>query len=86
MRAWEAAVKTASWANPNDVKQTFRNADWVYSLWVFDINRNRLICDVKYSVSTAGGTVIPGVIYIKHVFTHPEYDKWSAAMKKSKGK
>jgi len=80
MIAWEGLVKSATWTCPNDVKQTFRNADWVHSLWIFDVSRNRIIADVRYQYSTPQGVVIPGVLYIKEVLTHPDYDKWSDTM------
>jgi len=82
MRAWEALVKAASWRRPGDVKQTFRNADWANSLWVFDVNRDRVIADVRYQLVRADGTVVEGVVYIKHVLTHPQYDHWSASMRR----
>ncbi|HEX6708335.1 MAG TPA: type II toxin-antitoxin system HigB family toxin [Albitalea sp.] len=80
MLAWEGLVKSATWTCPNDVKRTFRNADWAHSLWIFDVSRNRIIGDVQYQFTTPQGIVIPAVVYIKEVLTHPEYDKWSAAM------
>jgi mRNA-degrading endonuclease HigB of HigAB toxin-antitoxin module len=80
MRAWEATVKGASWTHSNDVKRTFRNADWVNQLWVFDVSRNRVIADVRYQFTTANGAVIEGIVYLKHVLTHPEYDKWTASL------
>lgn len=84
MRAWEATVKSARWAQPSDVKQTYRNADWANSIWVFDVSRNRIIADVRYSWSTADGTVIEGKVFLKHVFTHPQYDDWSASHNRKK--
>ena len=77
MKAWEALVKSATWASPNDVKRTFRNADWAHSLWIFDVSRNRIIADVRYQYLTSQGQVVPGILYIKEVLTHPDYDKWS---------
>ena len=79
LRAWEVAVKNAAWSCSNDVKQTFRNADWVNSLWVFDVSRYRIIADVRYQFTLPSGTQIPAVLYIKSVLTHPEYDSWSAS-------
>ncbi len=84
MRSWEAAVKGAEWTCPNDVKLTFRNADWANQLWVFDVSRNRIVADVRYQFVTPSGAVIPGVIFLKEVFTHADYDKWSAANVKGK--
>jgi mRNA interferase HigB len=89
LSAWERAVKDAKWNTSADVKQTFRNADWVHSLWVFDVNSNRVIADVKYqsqfSIKENGETKLitkQGIVYINEVFTHTEYDKWTAAKRK----
>ena len=80
LTAWERLVKSATWTCPNDVKRTFRNADWAHSLWIFDVSRNRIIADVRYQSSTPEGKVFSGVLYIKEVLTHPDYDKWSDTM------
>ena len=77
MLAWESIVKGATWTCPNDVKQTFRNADWVRALWIFDVSRDRIVADVRYQRITEEGYVAEGIVYIRHVFTHPEYDAWS---------
>ena len=91
MRAWEAAVKNAKWKASADVKQTFRNANWVHSLWVFDVNSDRVIADVKYESwfrikenDEVKTITKQGVVYINEVFTHTEYDKWTAANRKGK--
>ncbi len=84
MRVWEAATKAATWTCPNDVKQTFRNADWAYQLWIFDVSRCRIVADVRYQFTTPSGAVIPGVVFLKEVFTHPDYDQWSTAMQRGK--
>lgn len=86
MRTWEATVKAAVWTCPNDVKQTYRDADWANSLWIFDINGYRIIAHVKYQLILAPDKVVEGIVYIKNVFTHGEYDVWSAMMRKGKGK
>jgi len=51
------------------LKQTFAAADWVKGFVVFDIggNKYRLIADVLFSAQRA---------YVKHVFTHKEYEQW----------
>lgn len=50
------------------LKQTFRNADYVDGLTVFDIggNKYRLIASIHYNV---------GQVYILDVLTHAEYDR-----------
>lgn len=51
------------------LKAVFGTADWVKGHVVFDIggNKYRIVCDVVFRSQTA---------YIKHVFTHQEYDAW----------
>ena len=60
-------------ASPKDfaeLKAIFRSADLAYGYVVFDIrgNKYRLITDVVFRSQT---------VFIKHVFTHEEYDKWT---------
>ena len=78
LSAWETAVKGAIWTSSSDVKQTFRNADWANDLWIFDASRFRILGTVQYERMSQQGRLIPGVIYIKAVMTHGEYDAWSA--------
>lgn len=51
------------------LKAVFGAADWVRGYVVFDIggNKFRIVCDVVFRTQT---------VYIKHVFTHKEYDQW----------
>lgn len=60
-----------SWRRPvAALKALFGSADWVEGYVVFDIggNKYRLVCDVVFRSQT---------VFIKHVFTHAEYDKWA---------
>jgi len=45
-------------------------ADWVQGYVVFDIggNKYRIIADVVFQAQQ---------VYIKHVFTHKEYERWT---------
>ena len=79
LRIWEFAVKAAAWTCPNDVKQTFRSADWANALWIFDVGSNRIVAGARYQFDTSRALTIAGSIYIKHVFTHAQYDAWSRA-------
>jgi mRNA interferase HigB len=78
LSAWETAVKGAVWTRSNDVKQTFRNANWANDVWIFDASRFRILGTVQYQRISQQGRMIPGVVYIKGVMTHSEYDDWSA--------
>ena len=66
---WYDTVSDADWSNVNDVKQTFKSADYVGNeRFVFNIkgNRYRLVAAVIFSIRT---------VYIKFIGTHAEYDK-----------
>jgi mRNA interferase HigB len=71
--AWHAIARRATWNNLAEVRQTFRHADVVGDKTVFNIKGNdyRLIVHIRYDV---------GIIYIKDLLTHAEYDKgaWKA--------
>jgi mRNA interferase HigB len=69
MEAWHAVVSHAKWKTFAELKVTYGTADSAGPFVVFDIggNKYRIIADVWF----AGRFV-----YIKHVFTHAEYDKW----------
>lgn len=73
LKTWYGAASRANWTCHNDIKQTFRSADRVGDLYVFNANSFRVIADVAFTT---------GYVYIKHVFTHPEYDKWSEQNRK----
>ena len=66
--AWYAIASKATWHNLSEVRQTFRHADAVADKTIFNIKGNdyRLIVHIRYEV---------GIIYIKNLLTHAEYDK-----------
>ena len=75
---WKNAVKSAAWANPANVKQTFgKNVDFVKSdngsdLVVFNVHANhyRLIAAIHYLPRH----VRKGRVYVLRILTHEEYD------------
>ena len=71
--AWYAIATKADWHTLSEVRQTFRHADPVGDKTVFNIKGNdyRLIVHIHYDA---------GIIYIKSLLTHKEYDKgaWKA--------
>jgi mRNA interferase HigB len=77
LQTWEATVLRANWTCSDDVKRTFRTANLVAPHWVFDVQRNRIIATVRFPFTKPSGAVVPTTVFIAHVFTHPEYDKWS---------
>ena len=66
--AWYSIAKAAQWQNLAEVRQTFRSADVVGDKTVFNIKGNdyRLIVHIRYEA---------GIIYIKDLLTHADYDK-----------
>ena len=73
LEAWYADVKQADWKTPTDIKNLYRNASFVANnRVVFNIkgNKYRLVVAVQYEY---------GIVYIRFLGTHPEYDKVDAA-------
>ncbi|WP_028222038.1 type II toxin-antitoxin system HigB family toxin [Paraburkholderia oxyphila] len=71
--AWYAEAAEANWKCPQDIKDQYASASFVgKNRIVFNIKGNtyRLIVAVAYRV---------GVMYVKFVGTHAEYDRIDAA-------
>ncbi|MDQ3518591.1 MAG: type II toxin-antitoxin system HigB family toxin [Gemmatimonadota bacterium] len=70
---WFRIMKATKFAGPDEVVTKFGGQNVSFlggELTVFDISGN------KYRVVAA--VVYDGnAVYIKHVFTHPEYDRWN---------
>lgn len=69
--AWYKIIQANEFGNFAELKRTFASADHVKGLTVFNIagNKYRLIAAIHYNRRK---------VYIRHVFTHAEYDlgKW----------
>jgi mRNA interferase HigB len=65
---WYQAAKAAQWGSLADVRKTYRDTDTVGELTVFNIKGNayRLIVKIEYRF---------GLIFIRDVLTHADYDK-----------
>jgi mRNA interferase HigB len=73
LQAWYHDAKQAAWKTPADIKNVYRNASIVgNNRVVFNIkgNRYRLVVAVQYDY---------GIVYIRFVGSHQEYDKVDAA-------
>ena len=70
LRAWLKITEKAEWKNFAEVRRTFNSADVVGIYTVFDIKGNsyRLITAIHYNRKK---------VFIRYVFTHGEYDRWS---------
>jgi mRNA interferase HigB len=65
---WYRIMKSESFSNFAELRSLFPQADQVGGLTVFNIggNKCRLVAAIHYN---------RGKIYIRHVLTHPDYDK-----------
>ena len=73
LQAWYADAKRADWKSPADIKNYYRNASFLSNNpIVFNIkgNKYRLAVAINYEI---------GIVYIRFVGTHQEYDKIDAA-------
>ena len=79
LSAWFRVMERSKFADFNAVKGTFGAADYVAPYTIFDVggNKFRIIAAIHYNRER---------IYIRHVFTHPDYDRWSDEMRKQKRK
>ncbi len=72
LKAWNAKTKLAVWDTSSNIKADYRNASFVANNRViFNIKGNtyRLVAAINYDF---------GIIYIRFVGTHKEYDKIDA--------
>lgn len=79
LRLWFDTVSAAQWKNFQDVKAIYSSADRAGQFTIFNIGGNkwRLIARIHYNA---------GTVYVRHVFTHSEYDAWTKALRKGKVK
>ena len=65
---WYHIARKAAWSSLAEVRTDFSHADMVGKFTVFNIggNKYRLITTIKYRWK---------VVYLRHIFTHAEYDK-----------
>jgi mRNA interferase HigB len=73
LQAWYSDVKHSWWKGPADIKKIYRTASFLAdNRVVFNIkgNKYRVVVAVQYDF---------GIVYIRFVGTHKEYDKIDAA-------
>ena len=71
LNGWYRAMKSCTACDFNELRQTFQTADYVPKKFtVFDVGGNiyRIVTVIHYDKQ---------IVYIRGVFTHPEYDKWT---------
>lgn len=72
LKAWYKETKEAKWKSPQDIRDQYPYASFLQNnRVVFNIKGNtyRLIVKVNYDL---------GIIWIRFIGTHPEYDKINA--------
>ncbi len=72
LQAWYFDVKHSRWKSSSDIKNIYRNASFLAdNRVVFNIkgNKYRVVAAVQYSF---------GIVYIRFVGTHKDYDKIDA--------
>lgn len=69
LQEWRKLVEANSFASFAALKATFGATDRVGDYYVFDIggNKYRLIAAIHFNRQ---------MLFVRHVFTHKEYDKW----------
>lgn len=79
LTAWFKIVERSRFTDFNALRRAFGSADYVPPLTVFDVggNRFRIVTVIHYNT---------GRIYVRHVFTHAQYDRWSKGARGSRGR
>ncbi len=69
LRNWRRIVEASSFRNVADLRRSFNSVDRVGDFHVFDIggDKYRLIAAIHFDRQ---------LLFIWHVFTHAQYDKW----------
>jgi mRNA interferase HigB len=68
LQMWRT-IEAGTFAGFADFNKTFNATDKVGDFYIFDIggNKFRLIAAAHFNVQK---------LYVRHIFTHKEYDKW----------
>lgn len=77
LETWYKLVNAANFESFNAIKHIFNTADYVPPYTVFDIGGNnfRVICVIHFNRQK---------LYVREVFTHSAYDRWSKALRSKK--
>ena len=70
LKSWRKIVESRPFANFAELKAAFGSVDRVGMYFVFDIggNKFRIVAAIHFDRQIA---------YVRHVFTHAEYDRWT---------
>ncbi len=77
LAAWFRILESGSFADFNAIKRAFGAADYLAPYTIFDVggNKYRVIAVIHYNRQR---------VYVRYVFTHPEYDTWSTQIRRAK--
>ena len=77
MAAWYKVMHGATFANFASVRSVFNSADKVDRFTVFNVGGEgyRVVTAIHFNRQK---------LYIRHVFTHAEYERWSARLRSGK--
>ncbi|MES3020075.1 MAG: type II toxin-antitoxin system HigB family toxin [Pseudomonadota bacterium] len=69
LQAWRKIVESRNFVSFSDLKKAFNATDKVATYFVFDVggNKYRVVAAIHFNKQ---------IMYIRHVFTHKEYDRW----------
>jgi len=70
LQAWRKTIESRPFVSFADFKTSFNATDKVSQYYVFDIggNKYRIVAAIHFDHQK---------LYVRHVFTHKEYDKWN---------
>ena len=76
LQAWFRILEAGDFADFNALRRTFGAVDYLAPFTIFDVggNKYRVVATVLYARRR---------VYVRHVFTHTEYDQWSDDMRKA---
>ncbi len=69
LQAWRRIVEASTFRSFADLKRAFNATDRVKNFYVFDIggNKYRIVAAIHFDTQK---------LFVRHVFTHREYDAW----------
>lgn len=69
LQAWRKVIESRPFQNFAELKSTFNATDRVDAFYVFDIggNKYRIVAAIHFNRQQ---------LFVRHVFTHKEYDAW----------
>lgn len=79
LTAWFRLMESSSFAGFPAIRRTFGAADYFAPYTIFDVggNKYRVVAVIHYNRRR---------VFIRHVFTHPQYGRWSDEMRKRREK